>query len=299
MALLANRATRVIAILVMLAVLEAVFPGGEMREAVGGNAALPQACCQGIEPRLQWYNVEGAPQWICGCEPKYVARIGLHVVHLEPGATTTVLIPPHGIVRIVRPGGGIDPTDIGLWVSNGSGLFRLYHPGVSEAGHSLVAAPDLPHPSVVRIVRPAHHDCGMDVAVFTSHREFPTEERPFQDTVCDLGDRIRLRRDRDKHVEEFSRLSAGQWRPLGTSGPSQLALETRLHYPPQEARRQQSYQILLRYDGVPSRVVDFETTPETQDRYLSRGLRRCRRPTTNRVRLYSPRRQEGRDQQYG
>ena len=191
-------------------------------------------------------------------------------MQLSPGAQTRVLVPAHEMVRVVNPRGSINPGDINLWVSNGTGVYRLHRAAMSEGGHSLVASPDLSHPSVVIVQRPRRAACAQEVAVFVSRMQRATTPLTRFASAISTCQSVRLVRPQDEQVEEYHAVSVGASYTLNEHVRGPLIIETRLQYPTNEKRRQQSYQVLLTYDGQPGQVLDFETVPETRARYTIR-----------------------------
>lgn len=223
----------------------------------------PTVCqCLAVKPELNWDNVEGAPRWVDGCKPRFDKTWKMHVVTLEPGCSTTVMVPANAYARVFRPMATLDPTDLAFWVSNGSGVARQQQPAISERGHSLVVFSDAREASLLNIVREPSQPCALTVAIFLSRFERPTEPAGFGESLCD-GKPVSLRRLRDGRLESYRKLTPDSWLPIRSQGGQQLLIDTRYCYQDADSQRLQTYQLLLRYDGVVSHVIDFETTSDT------------------------------------
>ena len=87
---------------------------------------------------LRWENIEHAPEWVSGVKPHYSLGAGMHIVRLNPGAEVTFRVPPEAAVRLLSPHGTLDPSDVDVWLSDGSGLWANWPAAPSGDGQSLV-----------------------------------------------------------------------------------------------------------------------------------------------------------------
>lgn len=214
-------------------------------------------------PLLRWDNLEGAPHWLAGTPLRYDKRSRWHVAQLEPAAYATLQVPAGRILRLNAIGSDNLANDIQLWTSNGSGIYRPLPLGQVEEDGSLLVALDEYADALVRIERTTNNGNSLCVAFFLAHpMEVPDAWRYNNSLPC--GDRVCRWEASDammaSKTEPFSWLPAAGTMQWMIEGPRRMRLETRLAYPPYEARSRQAYRVNVGMKPGLSGTFELETT---------------------------------------
>ncbi len=210
---------------------------------------------------LRWQNIEGVPYWVAGAPLEFEAASQLHAARLIPGGEVLVHLPSGSLLRVAGLGGRLQPQDVQLWVSNGSGLYRAALSAVVTAdGSLLLAASDL-ETSLVRIVRPTDRATCLDVALFISRRMVPKLAFPYPCEWVGCGPPVTVTTD-GLETQPYRYLVAGQAAKLFVASPARLRIESRLEYSPLEAEAKQIYQLQVRDGDRSLRVLPIHTRQE-------------------------------------
>ncbi len=223
-------------------------------------------------PPVVWENLRDSPQFLFGVKPTYSLKNRLHLCVLEPGESTTFLVPPNEMIRVAEANGKVDWSDVELWTSNGSGLYQRQMSGQCKCGTSLLAAPGAANLTIARICRPADKRCAATIAIFTSRcvaiPVLDTYRMEFKVSNCE---RVYMSDDGGQTIQSMSRIGPGQRALLTVAGPTWLKIETRFRYQPTDARSRQSYHIRLLSNGELLRVLEFATSSESKRRVTVNG----------------------------
>ena len=224
---------------------------------------------------LHWDNIEGAPGWLDGAEPRYSPEHDLHLVELHPGAEVRVRLPAGEQVRLLRPALQLDPTDVEITWSNGTGLHLSTPLRSSDDGHSLFAEPSVWSEGVVRIVRPPHFKDPIRVALFNSRRPTALEPLSYIEQIALPGGVPPAHSTERKRRYKYWKLDAGQSVAVIVHGANRIKLETRFVFPVGGDVPRQSYRVYAHLDDKPWRTLEFETVLQTSDPVAVDG---CIRP---------------------
>ena len=211
---------------------------------------------------LRWDNVEGEPEWVDGVKPAYNFSRKMHVVHLSPGDSVTLRIPPREMLRLTCFDAQCSREDLDISISNGSGLYAFLPVQAAEDTHSLLLSPDASRVLLASIQRPAHSQDAIDVGIFISRRETLGEIAPYRELVKLPTEKVKITEDHRPRSRSFWLLNAAVLAGVEIQGPARLVLEHRYIYPPSEHERTQAYQVFAYIDGKLSQVMEFETVPE-------------------------------------
>jgi hypothetical protein len=220
---------------------------------------------------LRWDNVEGPPYWVDGVKPVRKTHLGLHVIPLPPNNQCTLRVPPRVTVRIEAIEAALNPQEVELWIDNGTGLAVRHIPALSSDGRSLVCASPSLETSIVHLVRPAHAESCIELAVFLSRREIPREIAPYRHQLDAGSLTAQIRRDDEPDTWHFSALDPGVPCVLRVEGPARLCVQTRLRFRPLEAAFRQSYHVAVSLDGQLHKHLEFETSAEYRHRLRVNG----------------------------
>lgn len=209
----------------------------------------------GLTPFRHWDNLEGAPYWLAGEEPRYRRDEGLHTIRLKPGASSLIRLPAGQGLRLRKLDDPLLADELLVALSNGSALFMET---------SLRAGPDnnwnlLPDGAgdrLVRLSRPPGYESELEIAVFVSRLpELPPLAR-YRRLPRVEGEVARLQ-ERDRPTAQPVWLTGPkQGVEVGIAGPQRLKLESWLRYRGAADQPRQVYRLLPELDGVavPSRV---------------------------------------------
>ena len=137
--------------------------------------------------------------------------------------------------------------------------------------NSLVVSTGLTHPGVVVVERPSIHETEIEIALFVSRTDHPSQLPSTWLAEIDSCPQVQVSHTKGDRGDPFFLVPRSEWLAVDIPQRGPCVIETRLRYDKLEARRQQSYQVLLRYDGQPARVIDFETTAESRKLYTVDG----------------------------
>lgn len=211
---------------------------------------------------LRWDNVEPGPYHLGGVLPQQSDPLTFHTICLKPGQSTCVLVPPLSMVRIESVKGTIRPSDLVVWLDNGSGLSVRQNPASSTDGKFLLVDPDDSDPCIARICCPDDAVCARVIAVYLSRRAFLPEIAPYREPLPLNGDTVRIRRDDEPRGLDYYRLDPALPQQLEVDGPVRLAVHTLLRYRPREERLDQTWRIAVFVDDQLHKHLEFETTAE-------------------------------------
>ena len=211
---------------------------------------------------MRWDNIEGPPLWVAGEKPRFDWSKGMHMVRLSAGQSVTVRIPARSVLRVLRPDGSLQPADLEISLSPGSGLYATASPVRGSDSASLFVYPDVPKPMLGRIVTTGRDGDQVTLAFFVMRREPLDEIAPYR-SIIDFGGRtVSLRTHGDPLAKEYRHAEPSAPLTARVSGPARLVLEHRIAYPPTESGRLMTYRVFVRLDGRLHQVFDFEAKPD-------------------------------------
>ena len=223
-----------------------------------------------IQAALVWDNLTCSPQYLSGVKPRRSLRFHASVVTLCPDEGVDFLVAAHELIRVVVCGKQTDGSDIQIWTSNGSGLYRKQNSAVSSDGCSVISAPDDSDLSVAKVWRPDTADGPITVAIYTSRRSAPQLLDYYQCPVLNCDDQVEISDDRGGGTRRYAFLPGGASKQLIVKGPNRLRFETRLKYELDHQQRQ-TYWLRVYVDGVLDRVLSFDTLPQRVHRNFVDG----------------------------
>ncbi len=210
---------------------------------------------------LRWDNVEGSPAWVAGEETSHES--GMHIVHLEPGQFVIVRIPGLERLRVLRPDGLLQPGEVEVALSKGTGLYAFVPVQTSKDGKSVLVSPESSHPMLAKIGRSTKYDSAIDVALFTSRHERLNSIAPYRDTVSLPTDTGSIRRWDQNASVKFWRFKPDTPVSVSVRGPVRYALENRFIFPKTETSLLQHYYVHANLDDQLLRLLEFETSADT------------------------------------
>lgn len=216
-----------------------------------------------VEQPLAWENVEGAPVWVTGVPPTWSLRHRLHLVKLSSNTCTVVCLPPGEAVRVMAVDGTISNTDIAIWSSDGSGLFRREVPVVGSDQKSLIYVSGDTHPRLVKISRDCSPSGTVRLALFLTRRDIVPGLVAYDDPLLSCEHVHRLRCPGAADWREHLRVGPQVPASVKICGPMRLAVETRYVYPCHESAVRQTYWVNVALDGVPIRLLEVNTRADT------------------------------------
>ncbi len=218
-----------------------------------------------IQAELLWENLQASHQYLCGVKPKRSVKYRKSVVTLAPDESIDFLVPAHELVRVLVCDQQTDGSDVEIWTSNGSGLYRKQLSAVSADNCSIIAAPDQSGISIAKVWRPDHAVGPVTIAIFTSRRNTPKLLDYYQCQILDCDDQHEISDDRGGKIKKYSLLRASERKRLCVEGPNRLRFEARLKYGLDHQLRQ-TFWLRVYVDGVLDRVLSFDTLPQSRQR---------------------------------
>ncbi len=215
---------------------------------------------------LVWDNVTDGESWCNGPRPRHSPRFRCSVVPLQPGSSSEILVPAWSLVRVhVCAPEGVDATDLQVWSTNGSGLFRRLPTFPISGQNAVVAMPDAGELSIARIVNPAGSECSVTVALYVSRRA----ERKLLDVYsCRLlgpAADVMVQTGRGDPALRYQKVAPNRSYETGAKGNSRLRIEGRLLYGDDPPQRQTFWVRVFDGDRL-LRVLNFDTVPERHER---------------------------------
>lgn len=221
------------------------------------------------ETPLRWDNVQSGPYHLGGVEPVRNHKYSVHTILLQPGCRTLLLVPPLSMLRLESVRSSISPSDIEVWLENGSGLRVRQNPARSTDAKFLLVDPDLSHPGIACIQCPSNASCGQEIAVYFARREILTEIAPHREPLQLNREAVLIRREDEAHGLDFHRLEPNCPQKLLVEGPVRLAVQNRVRYPAHESQRNQTWRIVAFVDNCLLKAMEFESGTETRHRVFA------------------------------
>ena len=104
---------------------------------------------------LHWENLGNELQHVSGQRVVFSRPYRLNVITLQPGQYVDFQVPAHELIRVQTCcDQTLDDTQLEIWTSNGTGLFRKLKTAQTTDRLSMIAAPDHSGISIGRIMRP-------------------------------------------------------------------------------------------------------------------------------------------------
>ena len=226
---------------------------------------VPQlASLDAYETPFRWENVEGAPVWLDGQEPRRLWRRGLHVIDLEPGEFSTVRVPAGGVLRANKLDDVWRPDALQFYRSDGDGLWVEGDPQLSKDGRSLADVDDRGRrqAQLVRVERSPEQPDSVRIALFVGRYHTLGEIVPARERFEGPEEGIAIRRPRRTDEGRFWPLAAHQVWTVELEGPTLLEVQSRFRYPSAEASTRQSYFIRATLDDAHERWIEHDTGAE-------------------------------------
>lgn len=219
-----------------------------------------------LELPWRWDNVEdGRPYWLGGNRPEIdVDRRNWQVTTLAPGERLSLRLPAGERLRLLRADGQpLRPEEVVLRLSGGSGAAQRITPLPGDDGLSLVAEGYPGYAGAVHVECPADAAQPLRLAAFVSRRMFFQDLAPYR-RVHALPLPVRtMRRDTDGGSQDFWQLKAGEVVEMAVQGPTRLAIQGRLLYPPRDASLLQGWWLRAGIAGQTLAELQFETASDS------------------------------------
>ena len=223
-------------------------------------------CCQ---VPIAWENVSECCQVVDGVQPIWSHQRRQYIVELNPEQQTDILLAPHEMVRVVGwDKNCLSPDEVEIWLSDGSGLMRKLNVARTSDNRSIVAAPDYPAFTVVRIRRNPQTEGCARFAVYTSRRSVKRGLDSYQCDLINCGQQVEIHDDTDKRPRSYYQVAPFQRIQIGErNGDSRVRFETRLNYN-NDTSQHRSYWMKVYVDGAIRKIVTFDTLPERYNRWF-------------------------------
>lgn len=218
------------------------------------------------EPR--WDNVTGAPLLLSGPLLTYQSDLGYHTLCLGPKAPSLLLhIDEGAVVKIKGLGKNFHPSHLRVLLSSGSGGFTPGIVQLSADGKTLYISNQMPGPALVKIE--SSHDTSepVHVGVFVSRWQTLPNMMQYDIPVEMSGDGLTAyfltkEMPRRNVRETFYRLLPQKRMDMRVTGPTRLALTTRIPYEKRHRGAAFSYQIDVLLDAKPFTQADLTAWPD-------------------------------------
>lgn len=224
---------------------------------------------------LRWDNLEGAPYWLDGQQPRRRPDWGMHGVELAPGQSSLFRVPAGALIRIQAPDRTLSPADLELLLADGSGLAAAQDLIPSEDGHALLVQAPAEGPGLALVRRPRSASGPLSVALFLSRQELLADLAPYREVVG-LSDEegVVLRRELRSEAQRYWPLAAQQPVQIQVLGPARLLLVHRVRFPPLPGGTAPDldYRIRLRIDDQEPRWESFSSRPDLSQTLLVNGV---------------------------
>ena len=197
-------------------------------------------------------------QWVCGRPLQHDQKLsqGKHVV-LAPGEFIEFKILPKAMVRVASLRARLSPSDLRVWVSDGSCIYRNEITGEDEQSKSLVSVVDSNKVMLVRVQRPATANCSVCLKIFCSRHV----ELPFTDGYhCKLAGAccpVVVTSSSRFSKQDYNFVNEGADTTLKVTGPTTLRVQSRLLFSCNDTRRSVPYQVYARRNGVPDKILEL------------------------------------------
>lgn len=222
--------------------------------------------------QIRWDDVDGSPFWVAGPQPNYSRQFGFHVINLNAQEPVTIRLTQEAYLRLRDPSHTLIPSDIEVFVSNGSGLY--VEQSFVFSGKDLILNPVNFGDTLVKIkLKSNKKDC-IPVGFFISRLEPPAPMAPYRTHLDTSGDCKKLLSHttgvpESSLLESFYPLCPPQTAKLEVEGPVRLNLVTRYIYDHLDTGHTFMYRVSVWMDGKPYHTAEYIGQPDQNHLYYS------------------------------
>ncbi len=222
--------------------------------------------------QIRWDNVDGPPFWICGPQPIYDRKFGFHVINLNAQEPVTIRLTQEAHLRINDPTQILTPSDLEVFVSNGSGLY--VEQSFVQSGKDLILNPLNFGATIVKVKLKSKKRGCIPLGFFISRIEPPAQMAPYRTHLDTSGEFTKLLSHTTgvpeaSLLESFYQLCPPQMATLEIEGPVRLNLLTRYVYDHLDTGHTFMYRVNVLMDDKKYHTAEYIGQPDQNHVFYS------------------------------
>lgn len=227
---------------------------------------------EGEAVQIRWDDVDASPFWVAGPQPNYSRRFGFHIINLNAQEPVTIRLTKEAYLRLRDPSQTLTPSDLEVFVSNGSGLY--VEQSLVFSGKDLILNPLNFGDTLVKVKLKSKKKGCVPVGFFISRLEPPAPMAPYRTHLDTSGDFKKLLSHttgvpESSLLESFYQLCPPQTETLQVEGPVRLNLLTRYFYDPLDTGHTFMYRVTVLMDGKPYHIAEYIARPDPNHLFYS------------------------------